>query len=215
MVYNLIRCGLLYLLILVAASSCTSSVTTALPATTSSSSPRPATSLLISPTPTQTSLVIQTTTSIPASSTSASISGCQFVYSIPARINLEFVALLSYYKSITLDVNHKSSTLRIVLREGNETVRSLPPALGESTLRDILAYLCGLERLPPGDSSPITGLSWQMSLELEGNQWVIMDSGVISILSIESNEEYLAREIQLDFKNPASLLLDLAEIPPP
>jgi len=54
-----------------------------------------------------------------------------------------------------------------------------------------------------------------MSLELEGNQWVIMDSGVISILSIESNEEYLAREIQLDFKNPASLLLDLAEIPPP
>lgn len=210
MVYKLTSCGLLYLLILVAASSCTSSVTTALPTSTSSSSPRPAASLTsISPTLDQTPLVIPTTTSTtPASSTP--MSGCQFVYSIPARIQIEYlIGSLSYfyYKSITLEVNDETSTLHIVPQEGNETVRPITPDVGKYTLSDVLTYLCRLERLPAGEpDQPVHSPIWQMTLKLAGSdEWTIVSTGVVLI------EGQVYTDINVSDKEPGILLRELAE----
>lgn len=209
MMDKLIDRSFLYLCLLVVVSSCVSSVKPTLPVSTSLPSPGPGVSSeSVSTVPTQTPAVTPAATSLPPT---ASAPGCQFVYSIPARINVEYMigsSLYLYYKSITLEVNYEDSTLQVTPQEGSVTVYSLTPSVAESTLHNILVYLCKLEHLPGGQSDqPVHSPVWQMTLKLAGGEeWTIVSTGVILI----EGQAYTDINAS-DIKEPGILLGDLAE----
>lgn len=155
-----------------------------------------------------------TAISLSATPSPTSVTGCQFVYSLPAKVEVEYLigsSLYTTYKSVTLNVTSETSTLQIIPYNGTQRSHPVTRSAAESAFADIISYLCNLEPLSSGQSEqPVHSPLWRMVLELGGgDRRTITSQGIILI----ENQAYTDISVS-NVGDPALLLGDLAHQQP-